>query len=960
MSGSRPPAVSRSPFVGRAAELGVLEEQLADTAETGARFVLLSGEAGVGKTTLVNHFLASLLDRRPEPEVVRGQCVPFGGAGLPYAPIVGVLRELESRFGVEQILQWAGGGRGALGALLPDLASPEEPLAEVLRLQLFEASARVLQGASQAAPLVVVVEDVHWADESSRTMLQFLARMLDDAEVLVVCTFRADEVNRRHPLRPFLTDLMRLPTTTRLEVPPLGRAEVTELLTALSGRPPSPGVVDKILRRSDGVPFYVEELAALVGEEDQHVPDTVRAALEGRIEALSASALETLRLAAVGGNRVDHELLVETAGVPADELEADLRKSVDAGILVVDGRDYAFRHALINEVVYDDLLPGQRARLHARWAVALERRPELAGAGSAPHAIALHWAAAGDREKAFSAAVAATRAGAVAHSETLVMYERLLELWDLVSDPVAVAGPREGVLLAAAHVARDAGEYDRALDLVQAAEDACAPEDHRRRVVALMLRTQLLSDSLRPGARVPAATARRLLELVDDVAFRTRMLGELATFELNCGGDAAGLSREAVEAASRLGDPVAEADARTTLGTALVAAAEDEEGLEELRRAATLTGTDLRARLRNHLNRSDSLHLTGQFEAAVEEAMRGLEVARQHGVERSFGTYLVGNAAESLLALGEWDRAEDMLVEAVALDPPESHQTHLHLLLAWLALWRGHVDAADAILADYRPLISDIQPLPQFVAQAVRVDGEHALLTGRPERAWAHLQLFVAHRHLYDQPREYPVLAMGAAAAAALDRHDPAGRREHVRELLRDARPSTIRAVWAPMVDAELDDSREGWQAAIDAVRSPRAPVHLLPYAQLRLAQHLTGARDRGALRKLLADAGERAQAIGAGVLTARVAAPAQGTGGTVQTGDAAAGPLASLTPREAEVLRLVAAGRTNGEIGSALFISTKTVSVHVSNILAKLGVSGRGEAAAVAYRQGLLDDVPS
>jgi ATP/maltotriose-dependent transcriptional regulator MalT len=860
---------------------------------------------------------------------------------------------VENRFGAEQVLAWAGGGAGALGVLLPELGEPAEN-AQLLRLQLFEAVARVLQGVARVAPLVVVLEDIHWADESSRTLLQFLARMLDDAAVLVVCTFRTDEVGRGHPLRPFLADLTRLPTTSRLEVRPLVRAEVAELLTNLAGRRPAPTLVDEVFRRSDGVPFYVEELAAVLHETDQHVPDSVRTALEGRIEALSAAALDTLQLAAVGGNRVDHELLLEAAGVDAERIEADLREAVDAQVLVVEGRDYAFRHALFNEVVYEDLLPGRRARLHARWAQALERRPELAGS-AALHAVALHWSAAGDRERSFASAVAAARAGSVAHSETLAMYERVLQLWDQVPD-TAAAGPIEEVLVTAAHVARDAGEYDRALDLVEQAEQACAPDDHERRIGCLLLRSQLLTDSLRPGARPLAAAARQLVEQVTDDVVRARFLAELATYESNCGGDAVGLAEEAVEAAVRLRDQAAEADARTTWGTALVAEGRDVEGLGQLRQAASVGPVGLRAVLRNALNHSDALHLTGRYADAVAEALRGVAVAEEHGVVRSFGTYLVGNAAESLLALGEWDRAESMLIDAVALEPPQSNQTHLRLLQAWLATWRGDLDEADRILVESRPLIGDEQPMPQFVSQAMRVDGEHALAVGDPERAWAHLRVFVDHRHLYDAPREWPVLAMGAAAAAALDRVEHAGRRELVRALLADARSCTVRPVWETLTLAELDDDLEGWRRAVEVMATGGAPVHLRPYAQLRLARHLTGPRDRVRLRELLDEAAAGSRRLGSGLLTRWIADLAQRAGVAV-AGAEPPGPLAVLTPREVEVLRLVADGRSNSEIGTALFISTKTVSVHVSNILAKLGVSGRGEAAAVAHRTGLLDE---
>ena len=162
-----------------------------------------------------------------------------------------------------------------------------------------------------------------------------------------------------------------------------------------------------------------------------------------------------------------------------------------------------------------------------------------------------------------------------------------------------------------------------------------------------------------------------------------------------------------------------------------------------------------------------------------------------------------------------------------------------------------------------------------------------------------------------------------------------------------------IRAFWEPVIIAELDDTAEAWRSALDQLAAQPAPAHLRPYAGLRLGQHLVAERERVEAKEVLATASEDAVALGSTLLTDRIAALAQRAGFVVAP-PTEASPVAGLTPRELEVLQLVAAGRSNGEIGTALFISTKTASVHVSNILAKLGVSGRGEAAALAHRVGL------
>ena len=877
----------------------------------------------------------------------------MGESGLPFTPVLGLLRAVQERHGTERLVEWAGGGRKSLGSLLPDVLQPAEP-ADGLQLQLFEAVTRVLEGAAAEAPVVAVVEDVHWADESSRGLIQFVARRLGEVPVLLVCTYRPDEVTGTQQLRPFLADLARLPWAVRVELTRLGRSDVVELLTRLSGSRPAADLADDILRRSEGVPFYVEELAGL---DASNVPESLRGALEARTLRLDAPTRATLGLMAVGGIRMHHELLAESADAEVEEVEAHMRAAVDVGVVRVDGPDYAFRHALFGEALYADLLPGQRARLHAALAHAIERRPDLVADGTREHAVALHWSRSGDHERTFSAAIRATRAQTGAHAETLAMYERVLELWELVPEPERTAGSRLSVLTEAARAARDAGEYGRAIDLFTAALDETGPDDVAGRIERLFQRAQLMSDTLRVGGDRDVEQAEELLATLDDPTFRARMLTRLATYRLNVGLDALPRGQEAVEASRLVGDRAGEADARTTLGTAMVAAGIDEPGLEELRLAREAPLTGVRPRLRNLLNTSDALHLMGRYQESIDMALQGLSEAQALGVERAFGTYLVGNAAESMLATGEWSRAADLLADAVTLDPPSSHRTHLELLLAWLHVWRDEPDLADEVLAEHRSLLSDgyDQVMPQFVAQLIRIDGEFAIMGGRPESAWGGFEAFVRNRQLYDHQRSWPVVAVGAAAATQLDARDPGGRADVVRELMAELATTTMTPVWRGLSEAELADSREGWEQVLELLRGRSCPVHLVPYAELRLAEHLSDDRDRAALRGLLDEALPASRRLGARAVTNRLSALGRRAG--LDRSEQATPPtlVAALTPRELEVLGLVSAGRSNKQIGEELFISAKTASVHVSNILAKLEVSSRGEAAALAHALDLF-----
>jgi ATP/maltotriose-dependent transcriptional regulator MalT len=945
-------------IVGRVEQRAQLRHALDDAIDDGSRFVIIGGDAGSGKTTIVEAFVSDLFgplsDRKAQ--VIRGQCVPMGEEGLPYAPIVGALRDLVNQHGRDQVLEWVGTGRHALGALLPDLAAPPRESDDTIRLQLYEAVTMLLERASENGPLVVIMEDIHWADESTRHVLRFLARALTDAPVMIVTTYRSDELTRRHPLRPLLAEVGRLPGTVRVDVPNLERAEVAELLTELMERPPSNVIIDLVYRRSEGIPYFVEELTRSAVRGCVDMPDTLRDALNVRVLSLSDRTQQTLQLAAVAGTRVDHELLAAAAGASDGELESQLREAIDAAVLTADETGYSFRHALLREVIHDDLLPGQHARLHARFARILEEHPELMSAEAAPLEIAHHWNAAHEVNKAFRWAITAANSGSAAFHEALKLYERALELWDQVDDPEPVAGSHDSLLMRAAYTAEDAGEIDRALALAHAALDELDAEDKpRERIEALIVvaRAQLTMDA---GGVEALREAVRILPQDADAKLRARVVEMLARRTMLSGDAQQGieLSRQAVEAAAAADSDSVTANAWVTLGTSLAAAGQEDEGLAAFDRISHLTRSP-RTLLRYYINYSDALNHAGRYEEAAGQAIKGVDVARELGLERSFGAMLAGNAAEPLLALGQWTRASAMIERALELDPPADHHAHLRLLQAWLHVWRGQLDEADAVLVEFRPLITNAQLAPQYTSQAIRTDAEHALAKGHHQRAWSDVTVFLDHWESYERTQCYPLLAAGAAAARVLDQRESTEERlALVRDLFdHRAMPVRIRPFWEPVIIAELDDTAEAWRSAFDELAAQPAPAHLHPYAGLRLGQHLVAGRERAEAKDVLAVASEEAAALGSTLLTDRIAALAQ-RAGFVVAAPAAASPVAGLTPRELEVLQLVAAGRSNGEIGNALFISTKTASVHVSNILAKLGVSGRGEAAALAHRVGL------
>ncbi len=967
-------------MVGRTEQLDGLRSALAAAAGGVPVTVVLGGEAGVGKTRLVTEFAAEA--ERGGALVVVGQCVNLGGDGLAYAPITGALRDLAGRLGADTLLAAAGPGRAALGSLLPDLPGDDAQAGGTSQGRVFEAVTGLLEHVAADRPLVLVLEDLHWADRATRQLLGFAVRALGSARLLVVGTYRSDELSRDHPLRRLLAELERVRTVHRIDVPRLTEHEVAEQLAGLAGAQPPVDAVRRIHARSEGVPFFVEQLAEL--DDGTTLPESLRDLLLVRVEQLSDESQRLVRLLAVGSDRVGHDLLASVAAVDADALDRTLREAVSANVLRVDGDGYAFRHALVREAVHADLLPGEHARLHALYAATLERRlasgagPRRAVTAEAAH----HWFCAHEHEKSFAASLdaAAEARSLAAYDEAQRNLERALELWDQVPDAAEKAGHDHAELLARTAAAADhAGELDRALALVdaslaevQAAGDAVEPS----RVARLLgFRGGLLSELGRGGATAEVERALALIPADPPTPQRARLLQKYVSGLMMDGrqANAVALAREAAALARQTGEAESEFRAYVVLGPCLVHSGHVDDGLDALATAHRLAGERPEWLVSYHINMSDSLHLLGRHGEAEEVAQRGIDGAGAVGLARTLGTMLAGNAAEPLMALGRWDEAERVIVRALELRPPGRHVWHLAALRSWLALWRGDVEAASQYAAQVRERLAGHDPGPQYVLPGTRAAAEAALGRGEPGLAWQLVRAAVDASPGQQFGYELPLLgAAGWALEARVRTGDlPPGDVEADAAWLRD-RLAPIgdwgpAPVWAPVVQAHLagldGPAPDAWRAALDVVEAAEGPAHLRPFAGYRLGEAYVLLGDRAAAEEPLRVAADDADRLGAGLIRgwiddlarrARMGLPPS------RPGAADDGAFPALTEREREVLHLVAAGRSNRQIGEELFISTKTASVHVSNILGKLGVSGRGEAAALAHREGLLDDDPA
>ncbi|MEU5249147.1 AAA family ATPase, partial [Streptomyces asoensis] len=427
-------------FVGRSEESGTLDEALARAAAGEPQALLIGGEAGVGKTRLVEEFTAAA--GRGGAVVAVGGCVEIGADGLPFAPFSTALRALRRAL-PDELAAAAAGQEEELARLLPELrgTDPARRHDGEGTAHLFELTVRLLERVAARRTVVVALEDLHWADASTRHLLSYLVRTLRTGRLVVLATYRSDDIHRRHPLRPLLAELDRLRTVRRLELARFTRDEVGRQIAGIIAAEPDPAQVDAIFDRSDGNAFFVEELAVAAHEGCcTGLTDTLRDLLLVRVEALPESTQTVARIVAEGGSAVEYPLIAAVARLAEDELIEALRAAVGANILLAtpDGDGYRFRHSLVREAVSDDLLPGERSRLNRRYAEALQADPNLVPADERVMRLASYWYHAHDPARALPAVLDASAEARSrrAYSEQLRLLERAMELWEAVPEDV--------------------------------------------------------------------------------------------------------------------------------------------------------------------------------------------------------------------------------------------------------------------------------------------------------------------------------------------------------------------------------------------------------------------------------------------------------------------------------------------------------------------------------------------
>ena len=973
------------PLVGRQEELAVLLDALASAADSRGGAVLVTGEAGTGKSRL----MVALRDEavRRGARVLQGGCFDSAGELIPYGPFLEWLRDLdddppadELRPRVQELTSFLLGRH--------ELQADRANAGRYGRASAFELALDLLTRLDADRPVVLVVEDVHWVDQSSLDLLTFLARGVERRRVLIVLTARQDASARSSATRRTLLELVRSDRLRRLALARLPEQAMEELVTQAAAGSLSPDQRSQIVARAEGNAFFALELLGHVRQTGRPgIPDTVRESVLGRLAGLSAAAKRVLHLAAVGRSRLSYDLLERAFGAGHGELDPALRSAVEAGLLrVVDDGDYAFPHALVRDVVHGDMLPGERRRCHEALA--------QAGQGEQGDALAVteqafHWREAGRWPEALRAAVRAGEAAerSSAYPETAEQYGRALALWERVDDPEGWAGcDRVDIEVRAADALRWAGHPDRALALVDARRKALVAGADDRVAARLLERAGRYHWELGDTTAALSAYEQASQHLSGQApsALRASALAARATglILLSRFQSALEVCDSALREARLAQAHSVEAHALATAGVALAMTGRVDDGIAALHQGRTMAerSGDVEVLCRAYSNLSWVLEQAGRVPEALAASQDGMRATAERGLLHTAGVPLLNNAASQLVLLGRWEEAEALARDCLGRPGMARFAAFLHLLCAETATGRGDVAEAERDLAQAGAEAGP-RTEPPFAGPLLAVQAELALWRDAPELARRHVTEGLAL--VGDSEHREAVLrlcALGARAVADLTTSRPslpATERAGSQRLLALVQTSLGTAgpgsgalpqvaAWGATAAAELSrvdggSDPEAWTAARDRWEELGFPYQH-GYACFRLAEALAHRRALTAAAGPLAVAAATAQSLGAAPLGSAVEALRR------RAGLRLAGPPPpvpaveqppddfGLTAREMDVLRALVEGRTNRQIARRLFITEKTTEIHVSRILAKLGVRNRLQAAAVAHSRRLVD----
>ena len=664
-------------FIGRRDDLDQIERALDATRAGDPTHILVGGEAGVGKSRLTREAMREASDHGWR--VLEGGCLDIGEGGAPFAPFTDLLRGWVRSVGQAEALAFAGVHAADLGRLAPELrARDSTPTQERwVQARIHDALYTLCVRLAARSPLLVVLEDLHWADADTLGTAQALLRSFEREPVSFLVTYRTDDLHRRHPLVPWLAEATRAVRPLRLELAPFGASEVRLLVTGVLGADPGDELVASIHRRSDGNPFFAEELLAAGSARPSGVlPSSLRDLLAARMGVLGARARRLLGLMAVVGRPVDDDELVAVGDLEPGDLREALHEVIESSLVtgLAGGEGYAFRHALVQEAAYDELLPGERRAFHRTIAERLEARPlgRQRDTGRAAE-LARHWRAGRDLPRALAASVLAGHQAfdAYAFAQAAAEYDHALLLWDEVDEPGVIAGiDRIELLRRMAEAVHMMSEDRRAVELFQEAVDLSRLEPDRLRTGALLERLGRVSWA----AGDTQAAVRHSEEAVAVIpvdppsAERARALGGLGQVHMLNGSIhlAKRLCEEAVDVARAAGAREAEGHALNTLGTALANLGASDAGVTALAAALVIAHEVRNADDigRAYVNLTDSLWYAGEPRRALERTMEGVELAERLGIGPVYGFYIRMTGMMPAFDVGEWATALRLYAEA--------------------------------------------------------------------------------------------------------------------------------------------------------------------------------------------------------------------------------------------------------------------------------------------------------
>jgi DNA-binding CsgD family transcriptional regulator len=968
---------------GRDEHLALLRELVGATAVGTPSVVVVTGEAGIGKTRLLDEFTETLA--HDTVLHVHVNCSPGAARGLPFAAVREIVVSLRRVLG-PRLDRIAFVDSRALAARFTDTGGSENRAATDpgtwvgSQVQLFDEVVGMVRAVARARRLVVMIEDVQWLDETSRDLIDYLARSLRDEQLMLLLTARTEDADYE-TCRRFVADLTGLRHGTRIELARLTSAQVAALVAELqrvgargaAGGSDAVIDVERVVALAEGIPLLVEEVLD-AGDDDVGV---LADALVGhRLARLSPAARTVVESAAVAVLGTSTGQLARAAPLPRDQFDAAFHEAVLGGVLVRRRERVEFRHALLREAALRRMLPNAEVAHHQGWSSVIgDTPPDLASMVAAGH----HRRGAGDLGGAltasYHAALISRRLSAYAEEKQLLL--TTAELWASVPDAEDRTGTQLWTVLSDAAWATHEAMTDLkdGQRLVDAAIEVLPAEASAQQRAMLTLLWHRLRVTESPEVRL---TVAEVLDVVADVPVEPPSQAAV----LAC--------LEAVDALVQVGDVVraqtfadrAVRVAEAMTGTSILARAlapramvrarlgQYSDALDDARRAVVLAmrSGDLFTKVDTLSSLEHVEWLAGEDPVAVSLQLVELLGGDRPGPLRGRWGLAQTNRAEGLIEVGSWDHAQQVLDLVAAEDMPEFVSTLADRLAEHLSVWRdGRTRQRGEDPAAPHPGSMDDSTSPDELLAASYTYADITSRCGNLVEARRHVRYVagddrIAGSHGFVLPFLLVVARIEADLAWRGDDEPELGdwvvaRIRHLLELVpahnaRDA--AYVAHIHAELARRNRADTPARWMSVIEMWRQCSRPF-LLGSALVRAGEAFRASGQVPEAAAALREAVSISEQLGARPLVEEALTVARRAHLRLLSGVPPAVSELGLTRREIDVLSLVAEGSSNSAIARTLVISPKTVSVHVSNILAKLGVGSRGEAAALAHRAGIM-----